>query len=92
MAQRYAIRDEVEARAYLSHPLLGQRLLECAEAMLTWTGARSAEAILGRLDAMKFASSMTLFDVVSDTPGNPFARALAAFNRGERDPRTLERL
>jgi uncharacterized protein (DUF1810 family) len=41
---------------------------------------------------MKFASSMTLFDAVAEAPENPFARALAAFNHGERDPLTLERL
>ena len=41
---------------------------------------------------MKFASSMTLFDAVAGTPDNCFARALAAFSHGERDPLTLERL
>jgi uncharacterized protein (DUF1810 family) len=91
-ARRYALRDAVEARAYLTHPVLGARLRECTETMLGWAGRKSAEAILGPVDAMKFASSMTLFDAVSDTPDNPFARALAAFNRGERDPLTLERL
>jgi uncharacterized protein (DUF1810 family) len=91
-AQRYAIRDEVEARSYLTDPLLGARLRECTAAMLGWAGRRSAEAILGSVDALKFASSMTLFDAVADEPDNPFARALAAFNAGERDPLTLERL
>jgi len=41
---------------------------------------------------MKFASSMTLFDAVSESPDNRFAGALTAFCRGERDPLTLERL
>jgi uncharacterized protein (DUF1810 family) len=90
-ARRYALRDAVEARAYLTHPVLGARLRECTEAMLAWAGRRSAEAILGPVDAMKFASSMTLFDAVADDE-DLFARALAAFNRGERDPLTLERL
>jgi uncharacterized protein (DUF1810 family) len=92
MAQRYAIRDEVEARGYLIHPLLGARLRESTEAMLGWAGRKSAEAILGPIDAMKFKSSMTLFDAVAGAADNPFARALAAFCRGERDPLTLERL
>ena len=92
MAQRYAIRDEVEARAYLIHALLGARLRECTAAMLGWAGRRSAEAILGPVDATKFGSSMTLFDAVSAEPDNPFARALAAFCHGERDPLTLDRL
>jgi uncharacterized protein (DUF1810 family) len=92
MAQRYAIRDEVEARSYLTHPLLGARLGECTAAMLGWAGRRSAEAILGPVDAVKFASSMTLFDAVANEADNPFARALAAFNHGARDPLTLDRL
>lgn len=92
MAQRYAIRDEVEARRYLTHPVLGARLAECTEAMLGWAGRRTAEAILGPVDAMKFKSSMTLFDAVAVSTNNPFARALAAFCHGERDPLTLELL
>ena len=92
MAQRYAIRDEVEARTYLAHPLLGPRLVECTEAMVGWTGRKSAEAILKPVDGLKSASSMTLFDAVAGEADNIFVRALAAFNQGERDPRTLERL
>ena len=91
-AARYALRDAIEARGYLSDPVLGARLLESTEAMLRWAGRRSAEAILGPVDAMKFRSSMTLFDAVSTETENPFARALAAFCHGERDPLTLERL
>jgi uncharacterized protein (DUF1810 family) len=92
MAQRYAIRDAIEARGYLTHQLLGSRLVECTRAMLGWAGRRSAERILGPVDAMKLKSSMTLFDAVSDQAENPFAGALAAFCDGERDPLTLERL
>jgi uncharacterized protein (DUF1810 family) len=91
-ARHYAIRDAVEASAYLAHPVLGDRLRECTVAMLGWAGRRSTEAILGPVDAMKFKSSMTLFDAVADEPDNPFAHALAAFYGGERDPLTLERL
>jgi uncharacterized protein (DUF1810 family) len=80
-ARLYGLRDAVEARAYLTHPVLGARLHECTGAMVDWAGRKSAEAILGSIDAMKFVSSMTLFDAVSHTPDNPFARALAAFFR-----------
>jgi uncharacterized protein (DUF1810 family) len=90
-ARLYAIADAVEASAYLLHPVLGPRLRECTEAMLGWAGRRSAEAILGPVDALKFVSSMTLFDAVAEGDDG-FARALAAFNGGERDPLTLERL
>jgi uncharacterized protein (DUF1810 family) len=91
-AERYAIRDSVEASSYLAHPTLAPRLVECTQAMLGWAGQKSAEAILGPVDALKFKSSMTLFDAVADEADNPFARALAAFCHGERDPLTLERL
>jgi uncharacterized protein (DUF1810 family) len=90
-ARFYAIADAVEARAYLSHPILGTRLGECTDAMLGWAGRKSAEAILGPVDAMKFVSSMSLFDAVA-VDDRRFARALAAYNHGERDPLTLERL
>jgi uncharacterized protein (DUF1810 family) len=91
-AQHFAIRDAVEASRYLAHPVLGRRLRECTAAMLGWAGRKSAEAILGPIDGVKFKSSMTLFDAVADDADNPFAHALAAFCGGERDPLTLERL
>jgi uncharacterized protein (DUF1810 family) len=59
--------------------------------MLRWAGDKTAEAILGPIDATKFTSSMTLFNAVAEGD-DLFARALAAFNRGRRDPLTLERL
>lgn len=59
MSQHYAIASIDQARAYLAHPLLGPRLRECAGVVLA-TG-RSAEEILGGIDAVKLRSSMTLF-------------------------------
>lgn len=91
MAQFYAIRGREEAEAYRRHPVLGPRLVECTEAMLGWAGTRSAERILGTVDALKFRSAMTLFEACCDDPA-PFAAALEAFYRGERDAATLERL
>ena len=90
-ARFYALADLDEARAYLAHPVLGPRLLACTEAMLGWAGERSAEAILGGIDALKFASSMTLFEAVSGAAGGgePFSRALDGFFAGRRDARTL---
>jgi uncharacterized protein (DUF1810 family) len=60
MAQAYAIRDLAEAQAYLAHPVLGPRLVECAEIVASHRG-RSAEQIFGGIDAIKLRSSMTLF-------------------------------
>jgi uncharacterized protein (DUF1810 family) len=59
-ARAYAITSLDEARAYLSHPVLGPRLTECA-AILTGLAGRTAEQIFGEVDALKLRSSMTLF-------------------------------
>jgi uncharacterized protein (DUF1810 family) len=87
MARRYAIGSADEARAYLAHPLLGARLIECTEATLGHRG-RPAEAIFGAIDALKFRSSMTLFETSAQTP-HPFADALEQFYGGQRDSATL---
>ncbi|WP_117191777.1 DUF1810 domain-containing protein [Rhizobium terrae] len=87
MSQRFAIASKAQAAAYLAHPLLGARLLECTEAMLSHADL-SAHAILGSPDDMKFKSSMTLFEAVSKK-GSPFERALEQFYNGERDDKTL---
>ena len=60
MAQRYAIQSLDEARAYLNHPVLGSRLRECCEAVLG-VEAKSAHAIFGSPDDLKFRSCLTLF-------------------------------
>ncbi len=86
-AQYYGITSIEEARAYLAHPLLGPRLLRCVEALLPWAGRRSAEQILGPVDALKLWSSLTLFDEAE--PGRLFAAGLAAFFDGAGDRRTL---
>lgn len=89
-ARFYAIADVAEARAYLAHPLLGARLRETAAALLAHRG-RSAEAMLGGIDAVKLRSSMTLFEAVA--PEEPvFAAVLDAFFSGQRDPETVRRI
>jgi uncharacterized protein (DUF1810 family) len=90
MAVHYAIASAEEARAYLAHPVLGARLLEGVAAMLSHHGG-SADAILGEVDALKFRSSLTLFEAVAEDP-EIFAEALDAFYGGVRDKRTLELL
>ena len=86
MAQLYAIGSLAEARAYLDHPRLGARLREATEAVLAHRDKR-ADAIFGPVDAMKFRSSMTLFEAAAEEPAL-FADALDAFYGGERDPAT----
>ena len=64
-AQFYGIRSLQEARAYLAQPVLAQRYRDAVEAVLGWSGRRSANEILGSVDAMKLRSSLTLFENAS---------------------------
>jgi uncharacterized protein (DUF1810 family) len=90
MSQLYGISNLDEARAYLSHPLLGPRLREAADALLV-TEDLSAHEIFGSPDDLKLRSSATLFARAS-SPGSPFEQLLIKFFDGEPDPATLERL
>jgi uncharacterized protein (DUF1810 family) len=86
MAERYAIRSLAEADAYLRHPVLGPRLVACAEAALGVEG-RSATEIFGTPDDLKLRSCATLFARVA-AAGSPFHRLLDRFFDGQPDPRT----
>ena len=90
MEQRYAIEGLDEARAYLAHPVLGQRLVECAAA-LTTIRERSAVEIFGEVDAQKLRSSMTLFSRAAQHEPL-FARVLDIYFGGEADLETERRL
>ena len=90
MSQRFAIRSRAEARAYLAHPLLGPRLLNCVESLLTLEG-RTAEEIFGPIDTMKLKSCTTLFAAVS-APDSIFHQLLAKYFDGESDQATLRLL
>ncbi|MET4068556.1 uncharacterized protein (DUF1810 family) [Bradyrhizobium sp. S3.2.6] len=87
MSQRYAIGSRTEADAYLAHPVLGPRLIECTSLVLALEG-RTINSILGAPDDAKFRSSMTLFGAVSDEA--VFDGALARYFAGEPDSATLE--
>jgi len=90
MAQRYAIGSLDEARAYLAHPVLGDRLRACTAAVNGVTG-RSAHVLFGSPDDVKFRSSMTLFTRAA--PEEPlFAAAMVRYFDGEPDPLTLAKL
>ena len=87
-AKRYAIKSMEEARKYLDHPVLGTRLLECAEAVLATEG-RSISDIFGYPDDLKLKSSITLFSCVSE-PTSVFVRILEKYFQGDRDVRTIQ--
>jgi len=84
MSRAYAIESPEEARAYVEHPDLGPRLVECTEALLAHQGT-SAREILGEIDAVKLRSSMTLF--ARAAPEQPaFEAVLERYFDGEADP------
>ena len=90
MAQRYALSGLGEATAYLGHPVLGPRLLECARALLSLEETDPV-AVLGPVDAQKLRSSMTLFARAAPEE-TVFTEVLARFFGGEPDPETLARV
>jgi uncharacterized protein (DUF1810 family) len=89
-SKRYAIKSVEEAKAYLGHPILGPRLIECALEVLQVEG-RSAFEIFGSPDDMKLRSCATLFACVSPV-GSVFDRLLGEYYQGERDKKTLQLL
>jgi uncharacterized protein (DUF1810 family) len=90
MSRRYAIGTLAEARAYLGHPVLGPRLIECCQALLSHQG-KSAERILVGIDAIKLRSSMTLF-ARADPQAEVFQQVLDRYFGSETDPATDARL
>ena len=89
-SRRYSIKSVAEAEAYLSHPVLGPRLVECAEAALRVEG-RSAFEIFGSPDEMKLRSCATLFACVAPA-GSVFDRLIDKYFQGRRDGKTLHLL
>ncbi len=83
----YSIKSESEAKQYLHHPVLGARLLECAELVLAIQG-KTASDIFGFPDDMKLRSSMTLFAHVAGSD-SIFTCVLDKYFAGQPDPRTL---
>lgn len=78
MSRKYAIGSADEARAYLAHPVLGQRLRECTQLVLDIQG-RTLHDIFGSPDDLKFRSSMTLFSGVAPSK-QPFQTALERYS------------
>ena len=90
LARKFAISSLAEAAAYLAHPILGARLVECSR-LVNLVEGRPIEQIFGYPDHLKFRSSMTLF--AHATPDNQvFIDALHKYFEGQSDAATLARL
>lgn len=90
MARRYAIGSLDEARAYLDHPVLGERLRACVADLAALPPTLTADRVMGGIDAIKLRSSLTLFEAAGG--GAPFAEAIDRWFDGARDPATRARL
>ena len=91
-AQYFALASLDEARDYLAHPVLGERLRAVTGAVLAHSN-RSLGEIFGQPDDMKFRSSMTLFaEAAEQAAGALFRTALERFCNGEQDRETLRLL
>lgn len=88
-AEFFGIGSIEEARAYLEHPVLGQRLRDCADLVGAAGGEHPIEWILGPVDAVKLRSSMTLFRAATDDNAT-FQAVLDRYYGGDPDPLTLE--
>ena len=94
MAQRFAISDLHEAKAFLEHPTLGTRLRECTS-LVNGLSGRTLEDIFGYPDDLKFHSSMTLFAEAAagfSAHNHVFTEALARHFHNQPDQATLSRL
>ncbi|MCU1382777.1 MAG: hypothetical protein JWL71_1474 [Acidobacteria bacterium] len=86
-SKRYAVKSVAEARAFLAHPVLGPRLLQCADAVVR-LDRLSAVDIFGDPDNVKLQSCATLFASVSPA-GSVFHRLIDKYFDGQLDARTL---
>jgi uncharacterized protein (DUF1810 family) len=85
-AKRFGLRSLVEARAYLAHPVLGERLRTCCRLLMRVEGL-SADEVLGYPDDLKLRSCLTLFHLAA--PGESlFLECLDRYYGGQPDRRT----
>jgi len=83
----YAIKSLEEGRAYLEHPVLGPRLIEACEILLSLKDA-SMDEVMGFPDDLKLLSSMTLFEALSDS-NSIFTKIIEFYFDDERDEKSL---
>jgi uncharacterized protein (DUF1810 family) len=89
-AKHYGIASLDEARAYMAHPILGPRLIDCARLVLAVQG-RTAHDVFGSIDALKLRSSMTLFAAAAPDAA-VFRDVIRKYYDGQPDERTVELL
>jgi uncharacterized protein (DUF1810 family) len=89
-ADYFGISSRAEAKGYLKHPILGQRLRECTT-LVNLVEGRSIDQIFGGIDSVKFRSSMTLFAKIGPDR-EIFEKALEKYFNGKADRLTLDRL
>ena len=87
MACKYGIYSLEEARAYWQHAVLGPRLAECCDALLSVCN-RSVHDIFGSPDDLKLCSCMTLFTHAVTNEAR-FSLLLEKYFFGIEDAKTL---
>ena len=88
IAQKFAIRNINEAKAYLVHPVLGARLIECCKVLLNPDSNYTASEIFGFPDDLKLKSSITLFASISEEY-SVFHQVVNQYFDGEFDSKTI---
>ena len=83
----YAINGTAEAKDFLKHPLLGERLIHISTELLK-LHSNDAYKIFGSPDDLKLHSSMTLFSSLNMNP--VFQQVLDKFYKGKKDTKTLQ--
>lgn len=86
----YSIKNIEEAKAYLHHPVLGNRLIELCTALLQ-LATNDAHEVFGSPDDLKLRSCLTLFASIEET-SIIFQSALDKFYNGQKDGKTLKLL
>ncbi len=89
ISEFYAIENLEEAKEFLKHPVLGERIRMISRELLL-TGKSDAGSIFGYPDDLKLRSSMTLFSIADGRNENVFQKVLDRFFDGKKDEMTLE--
>jgi len=84
----YSIKDLDEAKRYLNHPILGERLKIITNELLA-LNENNANKVFGSPDDLKLKSSMTLFATINISEENIFNAVLDKYFNGQTDNKTL---